>query len=76
VAQVASIDVAWLDPEMTVDQPLPAGHGGSIYLIEGAVDLNGERLTSGDAAYLPGDGPVCIRAQATSELLLVDTPLH
>jgi peroxiredoxin len=33
VAQDASIDVARLDPEMTVDQPLPAGHGGYIYLI-------------------------------------------
>jgi hypothetical protein len=37
--------------------------------------LNGERLTTGDAAKVLGDGLVRIRARGQSELLLVDTPL-
>ncbi len=76
VAQDASVYVARLDPEVAVEQSLPAGHGGYVYLIEGAVELNGERLTTGDAAYITADGLVRIRAQQPSELLLVDTPLQ
>ena len=75
VAQDASIYVARLDPGVAVEQTLAVGHGGYLYLIEGGVDLNGERLMTGDAAYLTGDGLVRIRAEARSELLLVDTPL-
>ena len=75
VAQDASIFVARLDPDVAVEQALPGGHGGYLYLIEGAVDLNGERLTTGDAAYITGDGLVRVRAEQPSELLLVDTPL-
>ncbi|MGD9894795.1 MAG: hypothetical protein AB7U18_26225, partial [Dehalococcoidia bacterium] len=63
-------------PDIAVEQTLPPGHGGYAYLIEGAVELNGERLTTGDAVYITGDGLVRIRAEQPSELLLVDTPLQ
>jgi redox-sensitive bicupin YhaK (pirin superfamily) len=75
VAQDASVYVARLDPGVTVEERLAPGHGGYVYLIEGAADLGGERLVTGDAAYLPGDGLVRVRANQPSELLLVDTPL-
>jgi hypothetical protein len=38
------------------------------------VVLNGERLTTGDAAKVLGAGSLTIEALQTSELLLVDTP--
>ncbi len=62
-----------LDPSITVQQALPAGHGGYFSLIEGAVDLNGERLTSGEAVYITCDGFVRTRAEQQSELRLADT---
>lgn len=76
VAQDASIYVTRLDPDVAVEQMLPPGHGGYAYLIEGAIELNGERLTTGDAAYITGDGLVRIRAEQPSELVVVDTPLQ
>lgn len=76
VAQDASIYVARLDPDATVKQTLAAGHGGYIYLIEGRMDVNGEPMRTGDAAYVTGNGLVRIHAEQPSELLLVDTPLQ
>jgi redox-sensitive bicupin YhaK (pirin superfamily) len=76
LAQDASVYVARLEPQVSVEQRLTTDHGGYAYLIEGAIDLNGKRLTTGDAAYITGDGAVLIQAQELSELLLVDTPLE
>ena len=76
VAQEASIYVARLDADVVVDHTLAAGHGGYVYLIDGAIDLNDEGLTTGDAAYITGDGGLRIRARRTSELLLADTVLQ
>ncbi len=75
VAQDASIYVARLDPGVSVEQALPVGHGGYFYLIGGAVDLNGDRLATGDAAYITSDGLLRIHAEQVSELLLVVTVL-
>ncbi len=64
-----------LDEGIAVQHPYGDGRGGYFYLIEGAVLLNGERLTTGDAAKVLGGGLLRIQADGTSELLLVDTPL-
>lgn len=49
--------------------------GGYFYVINGDVTLNDEQLTTGDAAKVLGAGRIDVRADAQSELLLVDTPL-
>ena len=36
---------------------------------------DGERFSSGDAAYVLADGRFRVRAEGESELILVDTPL-
>ncbi|MBI4570701.1 MAG: pirin family protein [Chloroflexi bacterium] len=75
VHQDASIYVARLDPDVAVEHAFAEGRGGYVYLIEGEIDLNGDRLATGDAAKVLGGGSLRVRARAASELLFVDTPL-
>ena len=75
VHQDASMYVSQLDPEVTLEHEFGEGRGGYFYLIQGAIELNGERLTTGDAAKVLGQGLLRIRALEPSELILVDTPL-
>ena len=75
VHQDVSMYVSRLEPEAAVEHPFGEGRGGYFYLIEGEIELNGERLTTGDAAKVTGAGLLQLRANALSELLLVDTPL-
>ncbi len=75
VHQDVSMYVSRLDPAVAVEHVFGEGRGGYCYLIEGDLELNGERLTAGDAAKVLGHGLLRLRAQAQSELLLVDTPL-
>ena len=75
VYQDASIFVSRLENGKSVQHHIPQGHGGYLYLIEGRLDVNGEALQSGDAAYIRAPGSLEISAQATCELLLVDTVL-
>jgi redox-sensitive bicupin YhaK (pirin superfamily) len=75
VHQDVSIYVARLDPDAAVEHAFAEGRGGYFYLIEGDIDLNGERLATGDAAKVLGGGLLRVRARAASELLFVDTPL-
>ena len=75
VHQGVSMYVSRLEPGVTVEHLFGERRGGYWYLIDGDVELNGERLATGDAAKILGGGLLRMRAQAPSELLLVDTPL-
>lgn len=75
VHQDVSMYASRLDPGTAVEHELREGHGGYLYLIEGDIEANGERMTTGDAAKVLGDGLLHISARGQSELLLVDTPL-
>jgi redox-sensitive bicupin YhaK (pirin superfamily) len=75
VHQDVSMYVARLDPGVEVAHEFTSGRGGYVYLIGGTADVNGERLATGDAAKVLGAGSLRVRADATCELLLVDTPL-
>lgn len=75
VHQAVSIYAARLHPDVTLTHDIGVGRGGYVYLISGALALNGERLGTGDAAKVLGAGVLQMRALDTSELLLVDTPL-
>jgi redox-sensitive bicupin YhaK (pirin superfamily) len=47
---------------------------GYLYLISGALSVNGEPLATGDAAKIAGPGALNIKAAEDSELILVDVP--
>jgi redox-sensitive bicupin YhaK (pirin superfamily) len=76
VHQDASVHVASLAPETEVTHPLGEGRGAYVYLIEGAVALDGERLATGDAAKVTDQAEIAIRASEPSELILVDVPMQ
>jgi redox-sensitive bicupin YhaK (pirin superfamily) len=73
VHQNVGMYVSGLDAGIVVEHEFSEGRGGYFYLIEGQVELNGERLTTGDAAKVLGEGLLHVQAKGQSELLLVDT---
>jgi redox-sensitive bicupin YhaK (pirin superfamily) len=75
VHQDVSMYVSRLDAGVAVEHIFEEGRSGYFYLIEGAIELNGEGLATGDAVKILGGGLLRVRAQGTSELILIDTPL-
>lgn len=67
----ASVYVARLEPGNAVEHGLEPGFGAYFFLIEGEVDLNGERLTAGDAAMIKDEERLAISARQPSELIVV-----
>jgi quercetin 2,3-dioxygenase len=76
VHQDASVHVASLEPGVEVAHPLAPDRGAYLYLIEGALRLDGERLGTGDAGKVTDQPELRIRAELLSELILVDVPLR
>jgi redox-sensitive bicupin YhaK (pirin superfamily) len=76
VHQDASVHVASLEPGTEVSHPLGDGRGAYLYLIEGAVSLDGEELATGDAAKITDATEVTLHADKLSELILVDVPMQ
>jgi len=75
VHQDAHVFVSHLDPAVTVSHPLVDGRGVYLYVIEGDVTVNGERMATGDAAEIEREPEVAIAATSVSELILVDVQL-
>jgi redox-sensitive bicupin YhaK (pirin superfamily) len=75
VHQDASAYIARLNPGTEVDHTFADGRGGYLYLIEGALEVNGEKLETGDAAKIRDEPSLRLRAVDTGELILVDVPL-
>jgi hypothetical protein len=75
VAQDVSMFVSRLSADTGVAHEFTDGRGGYVYLISGAMDANGTRMRSGDAAYITGAGRLDLAASETADLLIVDTPL-
>jgi quercetin 2,3-dioxygenase len=67
--------VARLNPGTEVDHRFGTGRGGYLYLIEGLLVANQEKLGTGDAAKIQDEASLELRAEDTTELILVDVPL-
>jgi redox-sensitive bicupin YhaK (pirin superfamily) len=76
VHQDASVHVARLEPGIEVAYDLGPGRGAYVYLIDGDVTIDGEALSTGDAAKITDQPAFRVGARATSELILVDVPLE
>jgi redox-sensitive bicupin YhaK (pirin superfamily) len=76
VHQDASVHVASLEPGAEVAHRLGSGRGAYVYLIGGAMTLDGEELATGDAAKVTDESQIAIRATQPSELILVDVPME
>lgn len=75
VHQDASAYIARLNPGTEVEHAFGTGRGGYLYLIEGMLGMNDEKLGTGDAAKIRDEASLRLRAEETSELILVDVPL-
>jgi redox-sensitive bicupin YhaK (pirin superfamily) len=75
VHQDAHVFVSRLGPGPVATHELGEGRGVYLYVIEGDVTVNGERMTTGDAARIWAESSVSIEAAATAELILMDVAL-
>jgi redox-sensitive bicupin YhaK (pirin superfamily) len=75
VHQDASVYLSSLSPGASVDHGLGDGRGAYLYLIEGAVAVNGDKLTTGDAAKIEGERQLRVEAQEPTELIMVEVRL-
>jgi redox-sensitive bicupin YhaK (pirin superfamily) len=72
VHQDAWVYLSRLDAGRSLGHELRPGFGAYLFLIEGDLTLNGERLTSGDAARVQDEDRLTIEAAETSELIMVE----
>jgi quercetin 2,3-dioxygenase len=72
VHQDAHVLVSRLNEGRSLSHELRGGRGVYLYVIEGDVDVAGERMTTGDAAEIWDEPRIPIRANATTELIAVD----
>jgi len=75
VHQDAHVFLSRLNTGRSVEHPLAPSRGVYVYVIEGDVDVNGERMQTGSAAQITDEERVEITANATSELIVVDVAL-
>lgn len=59
-----------------LSRPFEESRGGYAYVIDGAGRLNGEDVSTGDAAKIHGPEPLTVAAGTDMELIVVDVPLR
>ena len=72
VHQDARVYVSRLEAGRSVEHEFAPGSGAYLFLIDGEISLNGERLAAGDAARIRDEGRLQIEASAASELIMVE----
>jgi redox-sensitive bicupin YhaK (pirin superfamily) len=75
VAREVSMYASFLGVGHDVRHEFADGRGGYLYIIDGALTVNGEPMSRGDAAYVLGAGELALRGERAADLILVDTPL-
>jgi redox-sensitive bicupin YhaK (pirin superfamily) len=73
--QDAHVFVSRLHPDVAVAHELGAGRGVYLYVIEGDAVVVDERMATGDAAEIWDESYLAIRANETTEFILVDVSL-
>ena len=74
VHQDATVFIAALDKGTAVSHSFGPTRAGYLYLIEGGLQLNDNRLATGDAAKIFDEPELRIEPDMPSELILVDVP--
>lgn len=65
-----------LDAAASLAYTVNANRSAYLHVARGDLEINGQRLETGDAVMLDGSAELHIKANAESELLLFDLPLH
>jgi quercetin 2,3-dioxygenase len=71
----ASVHVARLNAGVSAAHAFGPGRGGYLYVIEGMLEVPGDKLATGDAAKIADEAAVDLSAVEPTELILVDVPL-
>ncbi|HEY5233112.1 MAG TPA: pirin family protein [Verrucomicrobiae bacterium] len=72
IHQDADLSFAKFDAGQKVSQPLAKGRHVWVHVVEGEVELNGVKLTGGDAVGASGENVLNISASKPSQVLLFD----
>jgi redox-sensitive bicupin YhaK (pirin superfamily) len=72
VHQDARVFISSLSAGRSVSRDVPAGFGHYLYVIGGAGELNGEKMSTGDTAKIRDESRLAVRALEPSELLTVE----
>lgn len=72
IHQDADLSLARLDPSQEIEYQLAADRHAWLHLAEGKIELNGQSLEAGDAAYLSGPETLQLKANNSSQVLLFD----
>lgn len=75
VHQDADVFVSRLTTGKTLTHELPSERGAYLYVIEGDIAVNGEHMSTGDAAQITDETTLTIDGNDESELILVDVDL-
>jgi hypothetical protein len=65
-----------LDAQASLSYTVNDSRSAYLHIARGKVEIDGQQFESGDAVMLDGSTALCIKANAESELLLFDLPLH
>ena len=65
-----------LDAQARVDYTVNDNRSAYLHIARGNVEIDGQQLASGDAVMLDGSAELLVKANAESEMLLFDLPLH
>lgn len=76
LAQDAGVYVSRLTTGKKLTHTFGHGRGGYVYLIGGAANIDGEPVTTGDAAKIYGPHEFTVEATADTELINIDVPLR
>lgn len=71
----ASMLICRLTAGRELEHPIPDGMGEYVYVIEGALEANGERLSTGDVAKLADEPVMRLRSNADTELICMEIDL-
>jgi len=71
----ASMLLSFLPNGQEISHKFGEGMGGYLYVIGGALKLNGEALAAGDAAKIGDEPEIAIRSNADTELILMEVDL-
>jgi len=71
----ASMLVSSLSAGQSVKHEFPGGMGGYLYVIGGEIALNGETMSTGDAAKIDDEPVIEVDAAADGELILMEVDL-
>jgi redox-sensitive bicupin YhaK (pirin superfamily) len=72
VHQDANVYVSRMNDGTVLEHPFESDQGAYLYVIEGSLEVNDEKLRTGDAARIEGEREIRLRASEPTELIMAE----